>query len=319
MSEFINPNKKMYNLNDFKIIEQTCNILEFNDNIINIINDLAGKVGAPNYSKTPIFKKKRKNNYNSWETLRNFKKTELNTNNKCEYDKQINDYRMKFNKLTETNYNELSKQIIISIKEYYIKVDKDDILLEKIAKTLFEIGCLNSFWSKLYARFFEDLIKEFPDVKNICIINFNNFLSLFDNIEFIDINDNNYDLFCENNKKNEQRRAMSSFFINLTNYKVLDEIYIYNLLFKLLNDINDNKNMKNMLQVNEEIIENIYILILNGKDILKNDKNKWNKINIFINSFSKMKMIENNGISRKLSFKCLDLLEELEEEEEKEE
>ena len=34
MSEFINPNKKMYNLNDFKIIEQTCNILEFNDNIL---------------------------------------------------------------------------------------------------------------------------------------------------------------------------------------------------------------------------------------------------------------------------------------------
>ena len=30
---------------------------------------------------------------------------------------------------------------------------------------------------------------------------------------------------------------MSSFFINLTNYKVIDKIYIYNLLFKLLNDL----------------------------------------------------------------------------------
>ena len=34
--------------------------MEFNKNIINIINDLASKVGAPNYSKTPIFKKKDK-------------------------------------------------------------------------------------------------------------------------------------------------------------------------------------------------------------------------------------------------------------------
>ena len=305
--------QRVYTLNDFNTIENTYNILEFDKKIINIINDLASKVGAPNYSKTPIFKKKRQKNYTNWESLRNFKKTELNKNNECEYDKQISDYRMKFNKLTESNYNELSKQIILSIKEYYNKVNNDDILLEKIAKTLFEIGCLNSFWSKLYAKFFQDIIKEFPDVKNICIINFNNFLSLFENIEFIDINDTNYDLFCENNKKNEKRRAMSSFFINLTNYKVIDKIYIYNLLFKLLNDLDNNKNNKDMLQVNEEIIENIFIMVKNGNEILKESPDKWEQITNHIVLLSKMKMIDNNGISRKLSFKCMDLLEELEE------
>ena len=305
--------QRVYSLKDFTTIENTYNIMEFDKNIINIINDLASKVGAPNYSKTPIFKKKRQKNYTNWESLRNFKKTELNKNNDCEYDKQINDYRMKFNKLTESNYNELSKQIILSIKEYYNKVNNDDILLEKIAKTLFEIGCLNSFWSKLYAKFFQDMIKEFPDVKNICIINFNNFLSLFENIEFIDINDTNYDLFCENNKKNEKRRAMSSFFINLTNYKVIDKIYIYNLLFKLLNDLDNNKNNKDMLQVNEEIIENIFIMVKNGNEILKESPDKWEQITNNIVLLSKMKMIDNNGISRKLSFKCMDLLEELEE------
>ena len=305
--------QRVYTLNDFNTIENTYNILEFDKKIINIINDLASKVGSPNYSKTPIFKKKRQKNYTNWESLRNFKKTELNKNNECEYDKQISDYRMKFNKLTESNYNELSKQIILSIKEYYNKVNNDDILLEKIGKTLFEIGCLNSFWSKLYAKFFQDMIKEFPDVKNICIINFNNFLSLFENIEFIDINDTNYDLFCENNKKNEKRRAMSSFFINLTNYKVIDKIYIYNLLFKLLNDLDNNKNNKDMLQVNEEIIENIFIMVKNGNEILKESPDKWEQITNHIVLLSKMKMIDNNGISRKLSFKCMDLLEELEE------
>ena len=305
--------QRVYSLKDFTTIENTYNIMEFDKNIINNINDLASKVGAPNYSKTPIFKKKRQKNYTNWESLRNFKKTELNKNNDCEYDKQINDYRMKFNKLTESNYNELSKQIILSIKEYYNKVNNDDILLEKIAKTLFEIGCLNSFWSKLYAKFFQDMIKEFPDVKNICIINFNNFLSLFENIEFIDIDDTNYDLFCENNKKNEKRRAMSSFFINLTNYKVIDKIYIYNLLFKLLSDISNNKNSKDMLQVNEEIIENIFIMVKNGTEILKESPDKWKQILEYITILSEMKMIDNNDISRKLSFKCLDLLEELEE------
>ena len=67
-----------------------------------------------------------------------------------------------------------------------------------------------------------------------------------------------------------------------------------------------------MLQVNEEIIENIFIMVKNGNDILKESPDKWVKIINDITMFSKMKMIDNNGISRKLSFKCMDLLEELE-------
>ena len=65
--------QRVYTLNDFNTIENRYNIMEFNKKIINIINDLASKVGAPNYSKTPIFKKKRQKNYTNWENLRNFK------------------------------------------------------------------------------------------------------------------------------------------------------------------------------------------------------------------------------------------------------
>ena len=52
--------QRVYTLTDFNTIENRYNIMEFNKNIINIINDLASKVGAPNYSKTPIFKKDKK-------------------------------------------------------------------------------------------------------------------------------------------------------------------------------------------------------------------------------------------------------------------
>ena len=68
-----------------------------------------------------------------------------------------------------------------------------------------------------------------------------------------------------------------------------------------------------MLQVNEEIIENIFIMVKNGNEILKESPDKWEQITNHIVLLSKMKMIDNNGISRKLSFKCMDLLEELEE------
>ena len=62
--------QRVYTLTDFNTIENRYNIMEFNKNIINIINDLASKVGAPNYSKTPIFKKKTKKLYK----LGNFEK-----------------------------------------------------------------------------------------------------------------------------------------------------------------------------------------------------------------------------------------------------
>ena len=47
-----------YHLNDFQKIAEK-NIEELDDDIISIINELASKVGAPNYNKTPIFKKYR--------------------------------------------------------------------------------------------------------------------------------------------------------------------------------------------------------------------------------------------------------------------
>ena len=45
-----------YHLNDFQKIAEN-KIDELNDEIIEIINNLASKVGAPNYNKTPVFKK----------------------------------------------------------------------------------------------------------------------------------------------------------------------------------------------------------------------------------------------------------------------
>ena len=34
-------------------------------------------------------------------------------------------------------------------------------ILLKIGHSIFEIGCLNVFWSSLYAKLFHDLIKQF--------------------------------------------------------------------------------------------------------------------------------------------------------------
>ena len=145
-------------------------------------------------------------------------------------------------------------------------------------------------------------------MKDICINNFNEFLPLFDNIKFINITNNNYNEFCENNKKNENRRSMSSFFINLMKHDIISSEYMYNLINKLIEKIDYNDDIED-ININEEIIENIYILIKNGYEELQEEEEKWEDLIEKINSYVNEK---NDHISKKSVFKFLDLLEEIE-------
>ena len=80
---------RQYTLSDFKNKEESGNIPELENLVIEKINKLATRVGAPTYQKTPVFKrynynKKKKVNENissdDWETIRNFKTTTLDKN-----------------------------------------------------------------------------------------------------------------------------------------------------------------------------------------------------------------------------------------------
>ena len=44
----------------------------------------------------------------------------------------------------------------------------------------------------------------------------------------------NYNLLCENNKKNEHRKGRSSFFVNLMLYDVIEMNVMYDFLFNLI-------------------------------------------------------------------------------------
>jgi len=293
-----------YQIHDFQNISQN-NIKELDDSIINIINELASKVGAPNYNKTPIFKKnKQKSKYENWSTIRNFKQTTLEKHTDG-IEAQMDDIRMKLNKLTSKNYDELSIEIINYIKK---DMESNDDILNHVGKSIFEVGSLNSFWSKLYAKLFNDLILNFPIMKIICINNFNDFLPLFNEIKFINIDNNNYNEFCENNKNNENRRSMSSFFINIMYYDIISLDLMYDLIKNLMDKVDYNDDAEDF-NINEEIIENLFILIKGGHEKLKENEEKWNylvdKINIYVDN-------KDGHISKKSIFKFLDLLEEIE-------
>ena len=162
---------------------------------LEIIKFLAKKVGARDYVKTPNFKKKISKHSQDWESIRNFKATEFIVK-----ETELTKISCLLNKIIPKNYDVILSQIIVLLEVMVKKEDSKNNLL-KISNYIFEISSANNFYSKLYAKLYDDLINKFPIMKDICNTNFKMYFSLFDTIKIIN-SDDDYILFCENNRKN---------------------------------------------------------------------------------------------------------------------
>jgi len=286
---------------------------ELSDATIEIINKLASKVGAPSYRKTPQFHKKerpRRRHAKSvisaadWEEMRNFKTTQL-TKNVDGINKDIDELRGLLNKLTQSNYNDILQKII-KLLENILKNNATEDELMKVGKSIFEIGSMNKFWSKIYAKLYKDLIHTFPIMKQISEKSFESFLSVFEIIRYVDA-EKDYDEFCRVNKENANRRALSSFFVQLMKNhiipleKLLTIVKTLQAKFMHLIEQPDNKNEI------EEIAENIIIIIQGGGNpFYKNPP-----IAEFIKNVIVMKVTNHISLTRKTIFKFLDLIDEM--------
>ena len=145
-----------YDMPFINFLREKGDIPELSMDVIQVINDLAKKVGAPTYNKTPVFKKRnrqprKKDNMitkQDWENIRNFKLTKLDKNEEG-FECIIDDIRSNLNKLTKENFDEINDTIKKIIRKQIIKEDNTDENLNEIAKCIFEIGSLNTFWSSL--------------------------------------------------------------------------------------------------------------------------------------------------------------------------
>jgi len=291
----------VYKVSDFINIEKNNTINELNKASIDIINAISKKVGAPTYRKTPVFRKKKQEQ----ETIINgqiFKKTKFI--NKIDEDEiNLDKIRESLNKLTRKNYNQISKEIIMNIKHFIYS--KNKIILISIGKSIFDISSVNKFWVKIYAELFNELIKSFPVMKEICIKNFDSYMNLFNNIEVVD--EKNYDNFCKVNKTNEKRRSLTDFYTKLFTYDILSRKNMFSILFELIKKMKYETKHKNF-EIMEEIFENINIILSNiGKNIENSEKYTF----ICEEIIEIYNLIDSTGISKKLIFKLSDLFEEL--------
>jgi hypothetical protein len=191
--------------------------------------------------------------------------------------------------------------------------EKKTIEIKKIAQCIFDIASSNKFYSELYAKLYKELIKE-NNIFNIYVINLiEEYKQNIDNIKNVDSN-KDYDSYCENNKLNDKRKALTSFIVNLMKEEILLKKDVYDLIIFLQEKLLFFIEVEDKIYQVDEITENIFILITLVANQFENIettelKDKIENIKENIIMFSKYKTKEHKSISSRAIFKYMDMKE----------
>jgi len=246
----------------------------------------------------------------AWEKVKPFKTTQIEKKDGTE--KLINDIRICLNKISNKNYESQRDVIIKYIREIIERhdeqIENSDELI-KITRAIFEIASTNKFYSELYAILYKELIHECNTFQE----NIDPFIQLYlENIKTIQFIDPkvDYDKYCDNNKENDKRKAMSAYIVNLTKNEILNKskmidiiLYLEELVLKYI----DEENKTNEV---EEITENLYIFTTMINKTMIDDA-IWETIIGNIKNISQLKTKEHISLSNRALFKYMDILDYL--------
>ena len=290
-----------------------------------IIQELAAKVGAPEYVRTPQFQQRQHHHDHgdrprgnrrrkqkaqelsddAWEAIRNFESTQMQKREGV--DASIDLIRKAMNKIADKTYDVLSKQIIDEIKKVAEVGEETRADLEKVAASAFDIASTNGFYSSLYARIYAELCDHFGDIfvpplKQALA----SFKDSYRAIEYVSP-DEDYDKFCANNKENTKRRAMGVFFINMAGTSFGVELHE---AVDVVQDIQALLEQKIDEEGQEATVDELACLegemILGGKAQLAMVE-EWEEITETIARFAKMKARDHPSLTNKTVFKHMDI------------
>jgi hypothetical protein len=314
------------------------------DSTVSIIQKLVGDIGVTlnskptetrstdntesNYKKNSYFNNakksknypKRENIDELWETTKPFKPT--NIDKKEGIEKLLNDIRASLNKISNKNY-ETQRDIIF---EHIDKIISDEEVSEgeeecetnkasdaiSIANSIFDIASTNKFYSELYATLYKELSQNYVVFQSNIHHIIEQYKSSISSIEFVDPNVN-YDKFCDNNKINDKRKALTTFIVNLMKKDLLAKSQISYLILHLIDLVFKHIDIENKNYEIEEITENIFIFITLSISDLK-DHDTWENIYSKIKKLSQCKAKEHLSISSRSIFKYMDILDQIKKE-----
>lgn len=265
-----------------------------------------------------------------WDTILSFQKTELKKKEGIEL--SIDNIRSFLNKLTDKTYTTMLANILKEIAGLFQACNNDTsdehnthTVMNRVASSIFTTASSNAFYSEIYARLFQDLMAkekepdhaEYAVFRNVFEQNLASFMSLFETIEYCDPK-KNYDKFCDINKANEKRKAMSLFIVNLMKIGIVEKSQVLAIMKQLQELMYSNIRQEGKTNEVDELAENLFIMVKHSHAVLKDpSSNDAETLELFntrveqIVEVSKMKIKSKPSITNKTIFKHLDMLDEI--------
>jgi hypothetical protein len=292
-------------------------------------------------SNSKISSKPQQIQNSEWDNILAFQKTELQKKDGVEA--RMDNIRSYLNKLTDKTYEPMSEKLNEEIAEIFKTTgnaessgggasgeqpspmdggesESDELnaltLMNRVAMSIFNTASSNAFYSAIYARLFKDLMGKYGVFRDVFEKNLGTFMALFDTIEYCDPK-KNYDKFCDINKANEKRKAMSLFIVNLMKIGIVDKTHVLTIMKQLQELLYANLRQEGKTNEVDELSENLYIIVKNSHVDMKDAKKEPEVAETFarrveqITEISKLKLKSKPSITNKTIFKHLDMLDEI--------
>ena len=277
---------------------------------INALHQHMGVHNIPAKSKpvdNPLRRQKQENMEN-WKKREEFKATVIAK--KEGYENLLGELKKFLNKLTTANYDTQVESVIETVKSIIALGDDDDkvnLVLMQTTEIIMQVACSNKYYSGLYAKLFMRLVDihaQFLEEKSrIC----DKFLTALHEIEIVDPNVD-YDRFCAVNKKNDERRSMMLFIINLYKTGGFSIDALSSIIIKVDEMIHTHVTASSFIEYTNELTEIMNIFVTNMVTEIKTNK-EWVFVKDRIIDYSKYKTKDYPGMSSRTIFKYMDMVD----------
>ena len=241
----------------------------------------------------------------------------------------INDIRSCLNKLSAKNYEASKNSLLETIK----KTSTEE--LPQVAQHIFDIASTNKFFSEIYADIYKAILSYKKEDEDYEIVNIeehieseddsnnqsknqdifrtlldtflSNFTETMHTIQYVDAAEN-YDHFCEYNKRNDKRKATSLFIVNLTKKGVIEQAVFISIVAKILEILQGYIQESGKTNEVDEITENLF-LFLTSNVVLDDNADEVKTIRDQISLLAKLKAKEHASLSSRAIFKYCDIVE----------
>jgi hypothetical protein len=253
-------------------------------------------------------RRQKQENMENWKKREEFKATVIAK--KEGYENLLGELKKFLNKLTTSNYDTQVESVIETVKSIISLDDDDDKIrmgLMQTAEVIMQVACSNKYYSAMYAKLYMRLVdihQQFLEEKGrIC----DKFLTALQEIEIVDPNVD-YDRFCIVNKKNDERRTMMLFIINLYKTGGCSIAELSSIVIKIDEMIHTHVSASSFIEYTNELTEIMNTLFTNIVTEIKNNK-EWVFVKDRIVDYSKYKTKDYPGMSSRTIFKYMDMVD----------